>query len=174
MVADLRLGIRARSASAALLIGVATAGTLQAQTAGEWRYSIATDQASIPADMQVNFPTVSFKTCLRAADFESGRAFGLQTLASSKSRCPTNDFSRTLGADGKSDAVKFAFSCDQGQTLSGRGEGRVAAKRFEVRLESTYSPPVSGVETIKQTMSGVYVGACAAPLDADRLEVQPN
>jgi hypothetical protein len=171
----LRFVVRARCCAAALLISAAMlSGTAFAQTPGEWKYTIATDPASVPVDMRVNFPTVSFKACLRAADFESGRAFGLQTLASSQTRCPTNDFVRERMAGGKSDGVKFTFSCDQGQTLSGKGEGRVAAKRFDLRLDSTYSPPVSGVETIKQTMNAVYAGACAASLDSDLLEVKPN
>lgn len=158
--------------SATLLVGAAglSVATL-AQTPGEWKYTIATDGAGIPADMRVNFPTVSFKACLRAADFQSGRAFGLQTLASSQARCPTSDFARERAADGKADSVRFVYACDQGQTLAGKGEGRVSSKRFDVELKSVYTPAVSGVEQIKQSMNAVYVGDCAAKADSDLLEV---
>ena len=73
------------------LLGVAAlpfAASAAAQSAGNWRYTItiATDLAKVPADIRVNFPAITFATCRSADDLASGRAFALQTLASSAER----------------------------------------------------------------------------------------
>jgi hypothetical protein len=156
--------------SVALLLGASCAAF--AQTPGEWKYTIATDLSSIPPEMRVNFPTVSFVACRSADDFSSGRAFALQTLASSVERCPSADFSRSAASDGKGDRVRFSFACDQGATLSGTGTGRVHAKRFEMQLDSRYTPTVSGVSDVTQTMNAIYLKPCAAAPDSDLLKVK--
>jgi hypothetical protein len=145
-----------------------------AQTPGEWKYTIATDLQSVPEDMRVNFPTVSFKACRSAQDFSSGRAFALQTLSSSEQRCPSMNFKRNTegkSAEGKSETIAFDFACDEGKTLAGRASGRVSAKQFELALTTSYPQPVSGIERIKQTMRAELVGACKAKPDADELKV---
>jgi hypothetical protein len=154
------------------VIGVATllfSFSAAAQTPGEWKYTISTDLQSVPEDMRVNFPTVSFKTCRSAEDFSSGRAFALQTLSSSEQRCPSTNFKRN--AEGKNETIAFDFACDEGKTLSGRASGRVSAKQFELALTTSYPQPVSGVERIKQSMRAELVGACKAKPDADELKV---
>lgn len=126
--------------------------------------------------MQVNFPTIIFSVCRSAVDFASGRAFALQTLASSTARCPSGGFVRTPPAPGSpailGDTLTFAYACDAGQTLSGIANGRVQTTRFTVNLESRYSPPVGGVTVVKQTMTAVRLGACKAPPDADLMQVK--
>ncbi len=161
------LGLLAVAALA--VVAVAGAG---AQTPGEWRYTIATDQKNIPADMRVNFPTITFSVCRSADDFASGRAFALQTLASSAARCPSAGFVRTALADGKGESLRFVYACDEGKTLSGTAQGRVQAARFSVELASRYIPTVNGVEMVNQTMSAVRVGACKVNPDADDLKVK--
>ena len=158
----------ARLALAALLVAPLAA----AQTPGEWRYSIATDQSNIPADMRVNFPTITFSACRSAEDFASGRAFALQTLASSSARCPSAGYVRAPLPTGRGVTLRFVYACDEGKTLSGLAQGRVFASSFSVELESRYSPPVSGVEVIRQTMTGTRVGACKVAPDADLLKVE--
>ena len=158
----------ARLALAALLVAPLAA----AQTPGEWRYSIATDQSNIPADMRVNFPTITFSACRSAEDFASGRAFALQTLASSAARCPSAGYGRAPLPTGRGETLRFVYACDEGKTLSGLAQGRVFASSFSVELESRYSPPVSGVEVIRQTMTGTRVGACKVAPDADLLKVE--
>jgi Protein of unknown function (DUF3617) len=143
-----------------------------AQTPGEWKYTIATDLSKIPADMRVNFPTITFAACRTEADFASGRAFGLQTLASSEARCPSSQFERTPNKNGKFDSLQFTYACDGGSTLSGRASGRVEATKFSLALESKYSPSVNGVEVISQTMRATLVGPCKAPPDSDLLKVK--
>jgi hypothetical protein len=162
-----RVRLRLSLISLALLF---VANAAFAQAAGEWKYTITTDPASVPVDMLVNFPTVSFTACRSTDDFASGRAFALQTLASSVDRCPSVDFVRESVSDGKGDRVRFTYACDQGQTLAGSGTGRVQMKRFEIQLNSRYSPPVSGVTDVKQTMSATYVGVCKVRPDADLLK----
>ena len=157
------------------LTGVATLvlmGSATAQTAGEWRYTIATDLAKVPADMWVNFPTIAFATCRSADDFASGRAFALQTLASSAERCPSAGFVRTATTDGKGDSLQFVYACDEGKTLSGSAQGRVQATRFTLALESRYAPPVGGVAAVKQTMTGARIGPCKVKPDADLMKVK--
>jgi hypothetical protein len=123
--------------------------------------------------MRVNFPTITFAVCRTAEDFESGRAFALQTLASSAVRCPSSGFVRSATSDGNGDALQFVYACDDGKTLSGRAEGRVQANRFNVALESSYLPAVNGVAVVRQTMRGERVGVCKqAALDADALKIQ--
>ena len=155
--------IAAERMFARTLMGLAAltlAASSVAQNAGEWRYSIATDLANVPADMRVNFPTITFATCRSADDFASGRAFALQTLASSAERCASNGFVRTSMADGKGDSLQFVYACDDGKTLSGSAQGRVQANRFALTLASRYAPPVGGVAEVTQTMTGVRVGPC--------------
>ena len=142
------------------LMGAASAS---AQTPGEWRYTIATDPSNIPADMRVNFPTITFSACRSAEDFASGRAFALQTLASSAARCPSTDFVRTPVASAnrrKAESLSFVFACDDGKTLVGSAIGRVSASDFKIALESRYLPAVNGIRQIKQTMTSVRTGAC--------------
>ena len=153
---------------AVLLAGI-SAG---AQTPGEWKYTIATDLSKIPTDMRVNFPTISFASCRTEADFASGRAFGLQTLASSEARCPSSQIERTPKKTGTFDLLQFTYACDGGSTLSGRASGRVQATKFSLTLESKYSSPVNGVETISQTMTARRVGPCKVQPDSDLLKVQ--
>ncbi len=157
------------------LIGLAALTLLTnaaAQTAGEWKYTIATGLAHVPADMRVNFPTITFATCRSADDFASGRAFALQTLASSAERCPSSGFVRTAMTDGKGESLQFVYACDEGKTLSGSARGRVQATRFTLALESRYAPPVGGVEVVKQTMTGARTGPCKVKPDADLMEVK--
>lgn len=164
-----------RVALAVSALAFATIGTAaNAQTPGEWRYTIVTDQSLIPADMQVNFPTITFSACRTAADFASGRAFALQTLASSAERCPSDSFVRNAASvsEGKGDSLSFVFSCDGGKTLSGTASGRVWAKRFSIHLESRYAPPVGGVDVVKQTMTALHLGACKVRPDADVMQVK--
>ena len=170
--------VRLLAASATLVLALyATLPTYAtAQTPGEWRYTITTDQRMIPADMQVNFPTIIFSACRSAEDFTSGRAFALQTLASSAERCPSAGFVRTQpspgSAPGQGDALTFAFACDAGQTLSGLATGRVQTTRFTVNLESRYSPSVGGVDVVRQTMSAARIGPCKVRPDSDLLKVK--
>ena len=156
---------------ATLSIFAMTASNALAQTPGEWRYSIVTDQSTIPADMQVNFPVITFSACRSAEDFASGRAFALQTLASSAERCPSSSFVRTPESDGRGDALTFVYACDAGQTLSGIASGRVLATRFTVNLESRYTPPVGGVSVVRQTMSATRSGPCKVAPDSDLMKV---
>jgi hypothetical protein len=150
---------------------LASATPSTAQVPGEWRYRITTDMGNIPVDMQVNFPTISFAACRSSEDFSSGRAFALQTLASSAARCPSSDFARTALADGSGDSLRLVYACDDGKTLSGTAQGRVQADKFTVALESRYTPPVNGVSTVKQTMIGQRVGVCKIAPDADALKI---
>jgi len=157
------------------LLGVTAlvlAASAAAQTAGNWRYSIATDLAKVPADMRVNFPTITFTTCRSADDFASGRAFALQTLAGSAERCASNGFARTAMPDSKGDALQFVYACDDGKTLSGSAQGRVQATRFTLLLASSYVPPVGGVAQVMQTMTATRIGPCTVGLDADIMKVQ--
>lgn len=157
---------------AVAVLAIAASGWAGAQTPGEWRYIIATEQKNIPADMRVNFPTITFSVCRSADDFASGRAFALQTLASSAARCPSAGFVRAALADGKGESLRFVYACDEGRTLSGMAQGRVQATCFSVALESRYIPTVNGVEVVNQTMSAVRVGACKVKPDADDLKVK--
>ena len=167
---------RTGTLSIALALCTAAATNAAAQTPGEWRYTIVTELPSIPADMQVNFPTVTFSSCRSADDFASGRAFALQTLASSAERCPSSGFVRTpptLGSPaGVGDSLTFTYACDAGQTLSGIANGRVQTTRFMVNLESRYSPPVGGVDVVKQTMTAALIGPCKVLPDSDLLRVK--
>ncbi len=167
------LASAAATLALALCSGVAT--PVVAQTPGEWRYTIVTDRALIPADMLVNFPTITFSACRSADDFASGRAFALQTLASSAERCPSGGFVRTPPAPGSpaapGDTLTFVYACDAGKTLSGIANGRVQATQFIVNLESRYSPAVGGVDVVKQTMTAVRIGACKVKPDADLLKI---
>ncbi len=162
--------------SLALALCTAAATNAAAQTPGEWRYTIVTDHALIPSDMQVNFPSIIFSVCRSVEDFASGRAFALQTLASSAERCPSGGFVRTPPAlrspSGLGDTLTFAYVCDAGKTLSGVANGRVQTTRFTVNLESRYSPPVGGVNVVKQTMTAIRLGACKAPPDADLMLIK--
>ena len=151
---------------------LALAASVAAQNAGNWQYSIATDLAKVPADMRVNFPTITFATCLSADDFASGRAFALQTLASSAERCASSGFARTAMSDGKGDSLKFVYACDDGKTLSGIAEGRVQATRFTLSLVSSYVPPVGGVAEVMQTMTATRIGPCTVRPDADIMTVK--
>lgn len=157
-------------------VALCAASVVQAQTPGEWRYSIATEQSDIPPDMRVNFPTIIFSACRSADDFSTGRAFALQTLASSGARCPSSGYLRTqLKSSSKNkggESLHFVYACDEGKTLSGVALGRVFATSFSVELESRYSPPVSGVEIIRQTMTGKRVGPCKVVPDADDIKVK--
>jgi hypothetical protein len=142
-----------------------------AQTPGEWKYTIVTDGASVPEDMRVNFPTVSFAACRSAQDFESANAFSLQTLASSAARCKSINIVRADGKANQPKKVSFDFVCDEGKTLSGRADAVIEAKRFTVALESRYDPPVSGVTRVRQTMRAQYVGECKKAPDVDEVKV---
>lgn len=166
------LGARRLFSAAFFTAAMALATSVAAQTPGEWRYTIVTDQRLIPVDMRVNFPTISFSACRTARDFSSGRAFALQTLASSEPRCPSAGFVRTAEPDGKGDALSFTYACDAGQTLSGLARGRIQMTQFAVNLESRYSPPVGGVDAVKQTMTAVRVGPCKVQPDSDLMQVQ--
>ena len=167
--------IRSLTISVAMTLCATAAINAAAQTAGEWKYTIVTDQRLIPPEMRVNFPTISFSACRSAEDFVSGRAFALQTLASSAERCPSSGFVRTPLAAGSNatlgDQLSFAYACDGGQTLSGLANGRVQSTRFVVTLESRYSPPVGGVNVVKQTMTGARIGPCKVKPDADLLKI---
>ena len=170
------LGLRRIERAAIAVIALSLATTVAAQTPGEWRYTIVTDQSLIPADMQVNFPTVTFSACRTTEDFASGRAFALQTLASSSERCPSSGFVRasTLLGSGATqrETLTFVFACDAGKTLSGIANGSVDKTRFTVNLESRYAPPVGGVDRVKQTMTAVRAGPCKVKPDADLLIIQ--
>ena len=155
----------------ALALALFTAASACAQTPGEWRYSIATEQSNLPADMRVNFPTIIFSACRSAEDFSSGRAFALQTLASSAARCPSSGYVRAPLATGKGESLGFVYACDEGKTLSGVALGRVFATSFSVELESRYAPPVNGVEAVRQTMTGARIGPCKVVPDADNIKV---
>ena len=146
----------------AALVAMSHIGGANAQTPGEWRYTIATDLSNIPADMRVNFPTITFSACRSVEDFASGRAFALQTLASSEARCPSAGFARQSLANGKGESLQFAFACDEGKTLSGLAQGNVNENRFKIDLDSRYSPPVNGVLGVRQTMTAVRTGPCKA------------
>ena len=143
-----------------------------AQAPGEWRYSIATDQSNIPADMRVNFPAITFSTCRSAEDFSSGRAFALQTLASSAARCPSTGFVRAPLRTGAGQSLSYVYACDDGKTLSGLAQGSVFAKSFSVALESRYAAPVNGVAVVRQTMTGTRIGPCKVAPDADDIKVK--
>jgi len=156
--------------ASAMLASLAFAA--QAQVPGEWRYTIATDLKNIPADMRTNFPTIEFATCRSSDDFASGRAFALQTLASSAARCPSAGFVRAPAAGGKGESLRFVYACDEGKTLSGMAQGNVQATRFSVALESRYTPAVNGIDIVRQTMSAVRVGACKVQPDVDDLKVK--
>jgi hypothetical protein len=160
----------------ALALSSVAATNAVAQTPGEWRYTIKTDRAQIPADMRVNFPTIDFSVCRSADDFASGRAFALQTLASSAARCPSSGFVRTQSAPGspaaKGDSLSFSYACDAGQTLIGTANGRIQATRFVVNLESRYLPPVGGVDVVKQVMTGSRIGACMTGSDSRLVPVK--
>jgi hypothetical protein len=140
-----------------------------AQTPGEWNYIISTDMKSVPDDMRVNFPTVSFKACRSAEDFASGRAFALQTLASSEARCPSAAFQRSK--NGNAEKVGFEFACDEGKTLRGRASGQVRTKQFQFAMVTEFPAPVSGVSSVKQTMRASYLGACKAKPDVDEVKL---
>lgn len=156
----------------AVVAATVVAAIAHAQTPGEWRYTIATDMSNIPKDMRVNFPTVTFSACRSSEDFSSGRAFALQTLASSTVRCPSAGFVREPLGVGKGEALRFVFACDEGKTLSGMAHGQVQPTRFSIALESRYSPPVSGVDVVKQTMTAARTGACKVKPDADELKIK--
>ena len=143
----------------AVLIATSSAN---AQMPGEWRYTIATDLSNIPAEMRVNFPTITFSVCRSAEDFASGRAFALQTLASSELRCASSGFVRQPLSGSKGEALQFAYACDDGRTLSGQAQGRASSTRFKIELESRYAPPVGGVAEVKQTMTALRIGPCNA------------
>jgi hypothetical protein len=153
-------------ALALALCAAAASTNALAQTPGLWRYTIVTDLALIPVDMKVNFPTIEFSVCRTAADFATGHAFALQTAEGSAERCPSGGFVRTPPAigspPGQGELLTFAYACDGGKTLSGLGQGSVHSTRFTVNLESRYSPPVGGVNVVKQTMSARRVGSCKA------------
>ena len=165
---------RATLALAALAFA-SLATTAKAQTPGEWRYTISTDQSTIPSDMTVNFPTITFSVCRTAEDFTSGRAFALQTLASSSERCPSGGFVRASSAQGggatQRETLSYVYACDAGKTLSGIANGSVEKTRFMVNLESRYAPPVGGVDVVKQTMTAVLAGPCKVKPDADLLKI---
>ncbi len=148
-----------------------------AQTPGEWKYTIATDLSSVPEDMRVNFPTVSFTACRAAADFESGSAFFLQTLASSATRCTNTGYARNTQTSAsknkvQGDAISYSYACDVGAPLKGTASGNVASKRFTIALNTQLTPSVSGVENIRQTMTAQYVAACKVLPDTDLLKTQ--
>ena len=154
-----------------LALAVFASANAISQTPGQWRYTIATDPANIPADMRVNFPTISFDVCRSADDFASGRAFALQTLASSAVRCPSSGFTRAAQADGRGESLQFIYACDDGKTLTGTADGRVLSTRFSVTLESRYQPTVNGVELVRQTMRGERIGACKVVPNAGEMRV---
>lgn len=154
------------------LFTLATSLATAAQTPGEWRYTIATDPSNVPPEMRVNFPTITFSVCRSADDFATGRAFALQTLASSAQRCPSAGFVRKPSAEPASESIQFVFACDEGKTLSGIAVGQVRAARFRITLESRYHPPVSGVGMVKQTMTGTRTGPCKVKPDADKLKLK--
>jgi hypothetical protein len=161
----------------ASILSLVLAASVMAQTPGEWKYTIATDMSSVPEDMRVNFPAVSFTACRTAADFESGSAFFLQTLASSASRCTNTGYEREARAGTAKnkthgDAIAYSYGCDVGNTLSGRATGVVESKRFAVVLNTRLTPAVSGVESIRQTMVAQYVAACRVLPDTDLLKTQ--
>ena len=155
---------------------LAICASVTAQTPGEWRYTISTDQSTIPSDMRVNFPTITFSSCRSAEDFASGRAFALQTLASSTERCPSSGFVRTSAALGsgaaEGETLIYVYACDAGKTLSGIANGSVQKARFIVNLESRYSPPVGGVNVVKQTMTAARIGPCKIRPDSDLMQVK--
>lgn len=176
-----RLPSRARiGAWGAALLAAGSLCTAQAQMPGEWRYVIATDLKDIPADMRVNFPTINFSACRSAEDFSSGRAFALQTLASSAERCPSTTFERApllraapgAAPAGAAEDISFRYACDGGKTLDGSARGRVTAKRFEIALESRYIPASQGVERVRQRMTGTWLGPCKVKPDADDLSIK--
>jgi hypothetical protein len=154
-----------------VLAFTALAASSFAQTPGEWKYTITTAAASVPAEMRVNFPTVSFAACRSAADFESASAFALQTLASSAARCKSINIVRADSKTNQPKKLGFDYVCDEGKTLSGRADVIVEAKRFVVALESRYEPPVSGVARVRQTMKAQYVGECKKASDVDEVKV---
>jgi hypothetical protein len=159
----------------AIFFALILAASTTAQTPGEWKYTITTDMASVPEDMRVNFPAVSFTACRTAVDFESGSAFFLQTLASSASRCNNTGYARNAqsgGAKNKAlgDAISYSYGCDVGATLKGTATGTVESKRFTVALNTQLTPSVSGVENIRQTMGAQYVAACKVLPDTDLLK----
>jgi hypothetical protein len=160
LIAAARLSMRARVGRFAALVALAYPLAATAQVAGEWRYTIATDLGSLPADMRVNFPAISFSACRGARDFETGRAFALQTLAGSEARCPSSGFARTPLAGNQGESLRFEFACDDGKTLTGTGQGRLQSTRFSVTLESHYQPAVNGVAMVRQTMHAERIGAC--------------
>ncbi len=141
-----------------------------AQTPGEWKYTITTLRDGIPEDMRVNFPTVSFSACRTGEDFVTGRAFALQTLASSESRCQSANYQRTKSIRG--DDVAFEFSCDEAKSLVGRASGKVNATGFEFALTTIYPQPISGVSQVKQSMRGERKGDCKVKPDSDELKTQ--
>jgi hypothetical protein len=161
----------------ASILSLTLAASVVAQTPGEWRYTIATDMSTVPEDMRVNFPTVSFTACRTVTDFELGSAFFLQTLASSASRCTNTGYERAAHAGTaknktQGDAIAYSYSCDVGNTLSGKANGVVESKRFTVALNTQFTPSVSGVEIIRQTMTAQYVAACKVLPDTDLLKTQ--
>jgi Protein of unknown function (DUF3617) len=170
-----------RAASAVAVSAIVSAALLAsaaiAQTPGEWKYTISTDAASVPADMRVNFPTVSFAACRSVEDFATGRAFALQTLASSETRCQSKNVVEAESAlstqknRNQPKKMRFDFACDEGKTLVGTADAIIESKRFVVALESRYQPPVSGVERVRQTMKAQYVGACTKTPDVDEVKV---
>lgn len=147
-------------------------GQPAAQTPGEWKYAIATDLQSIPADMRVNFPTVSFSVCRTAEDFETARAFSIQTLSSSEPRCKLANLVRAEVKAGQPMKLRFDYACDEGKTLKGVADAIIESKRFVVALETKYAPPVNDVERVKQTMRAQYVGPCKKSPDADDLKTE--
>jgi len=157
---------------AILAVALCATSVVRAQTPGEWRYSIATDQSNIPTDMRVNFPTIIFSACRSAEDFSSGRAFALQTLASSAARCPSSGYVRAPLATGKGESLGFVYACDEGKTLTGRASGSVFATSFSIALESRYAPPVNGVEIVRQIMTGARIGPCKVVPNADDIKVK--
>lgn len=154
-----------------LALAVFASANAISQTPGQWRYTIATDPANIPAEMRVNFPTISFDVCRSADDFASGRAFALQTLASSAVRCPSSGFARASMADGRGDSLQFVYACDDGKTLAGNAVGRVLPTRFSVTLVSRYQPTVNGVAMVRQTMRGERIGACKLAPNTEEMRV---
>lgn len=143
-----------------------------AQVAGEWRYTIATDWSSIPADMRVNFPAITFSACRGASDFATGSAFALQTLAGSEARCQSSGFVRTPLVGNHGESLRFDFACDNGTTLAGTGRGRLQPTRFTIMLESHYQPAVNGVAVVRQTMLGERIGACKGATDGKALQTR--
>jgi Protein of unknown function (DUF3617) len=170
LILAMRRGLRTMRSLAALA-SAAIASCSFAQMPGEWKYTITTDATSIPADMRVNFPTVSFAACRTAEDFESANAFALQTLASSAARCKSSNIVRVDSKASQPKKLNFDFACDEGKTLSGRADAVIEAKRFVVALESRYEPAVSGVERVRQTMKAQYVGECKKMPDVDEVKV---